>query len=87
MAKNLRLMTAFWAVECGHVFDQSKDRRTQGREHIKRFARIEQSHVLRRTYDDSAGQLGLLTWGELDVAGARWQIDDQNIELSPFDLP
>ncbi len=54
--------------------------------HVHGFARIFERYIGRRRYDDGAGQRRGLNQRELDVAGARRQIDDQIIELAPIDI-
>ena len=48
MAKDMRLVPAFWAVKGRHVFDQPQYGCFQRVEHVQRLARIQQGHVLRR---------------------------------------
>ena len=50
---------------------------------FKRLARIQQGDVLRRGDDHRAGHRHLLRQGQLDVAGARRQVDDQVVQLVP----
>src|SRR5439155_9017194 len=76
-------MVAGRATEARHVFDQSQQRYVDFLKHRDGAPRIDQRDVLRRRDNDCAGERRLLRHGELRVAGARRQIDDENIEIAP----
>ena len=56
-------------------------------EHGGRFARVDERDLLRRRDDDRAGERDGLHDGELDVAGAGREIEHEEIEVAPLDLP
>lgn len=74
------------AVEVSHVFDEAKNRDVDFGKHGGRFACIDERHFLRRGDDDGAVEGDGLDDGELDVAGARWEVKDEDIEFTPSDL-
>ena len=83
MAEDRRDVVAGRAAEARHVFDQAQDRNAHLLEHRDAAPRVDQGDVLRRRDDDRAGQRRLLRHGELRVAGAGRQVDDENIEIVP----
>ena len=52
-------------------------------EQVDRSARIDQRQVLRRRDDHRSGRPRALDQRELDVAGARRQVDDQQLAIAP----
>ena len=67
----------------GHVLDQPEHGDVELLEHLQRLARIQGGDVLRRGHDHRAGHRDLLRHGQLDVAGARRQVDHQVVEVAP----
>ena len=77
------LVAALRADVDAHVLDDAEDRDADLLEHLEALARVEQGDVLRRGDDHRAGHRHLLRQGQLDVAGARRQVDDQVVEVVP----
>ena len=67
----------------GHVLDDAQHRHLDLLEHPQRLARVEQRDVLRRGDDDRRRHRHALRQRELDVAGARRQVDDQVVQVLP----
>ena len=67
-----------------HVLDDAEHGHVDLFEHLQRLARIEQGNILRRGDDHRTGYRHALAQGQLDVAGAGRQIDDQIIEIDPI---
>src|SRR3546814_10434863 len=61
----------------GHILDQTDDRHVGLLEQADRARGVDQRQILRGRDDDRAGGLMALDHGELYIAGARWQIDDE----------
>ncbi len=70
-----------------HVLDDPEDRRLHRVEHADAATHILQSDVLRRRHDHAAGDRDLLQERQLRVARSRWQVDDEDVELAPNDVP
>jgi hypothetical protein len=66
-----------------HVFDYTQHRHLDLLKHLESLARVEQRDVLRRGHDHRTTDRHLLRQRELDVTGARRQVDDQVIEIFP----
>ena len=73
-------------VEEAHVLDHPQDRHLELAEHRQRADGVQQRHLLRRADDHGARQRQGLGEGQGDVAGAGGQVDDEVVELAPFDL-
>ena len=67
-----------------HVLDDAQDGDVDLAEHRQAFARVDQRDVLRRRHHHRAGQRHFLRQRELRVAGARREIDDHEVQRSPF---
>ena len=65
--------------EPGHVFDHTQHLGAGLLEHLSGAPRVDQGNLLRRGDDHHPVQLQLLDQGQLDVAGAGGQVDDQHI--------
>jgi hypothetical protein len=78
------LVAALRADVDAHVLDDAEDRDADLLEHLEALAGIEQGDVLRRGDDHRAGHRHLLGQGELDVAGARRQVDHQVVDVAPL---
>jgi len=86
MVEDIGALAAMGAAEIAHILDDPEDRHVDLAEHVETLAGVEQGDVLRRRDDDRAGQRRLLHQGELRIAGARRQIDDENVERRPGDV-
>ena len=71
------------AEEVAHVFDDAEDGDIDFLEHGHGFAGIDQGDLLRGGDNDGSVERDGLDDGELDVAGARWQIEDEVVEIVP----
>ncbi len=69
-----------------HVLDQSQHLDIKLFEHRQALAGVDQGNVLGRRDDDRPGQRHVLAQRQCDVARARGQIDDQVVQLAPFDV-
>ena len=72
--------------EVAHVLDEPEQRHVGPLEHVDRLLGVDQRQVLRRRDDHDAGELGLLEQRNLDVAGARRQVDHEHVEPAPVGL-
>ncbi len=79
-------MAAIGADVGAHVLDDADDGDADLLEHLEALARVEQRDVLRRGDDDRTRDRHLLRQRELDVAGARRQVDHEIVELAPVGL-
>ena len=86
VAKQMLFMAAVRANIGRHILDQPEHRRAEAFEHIERLARIEQRHILRGGDDNRPVELGFLAQGELHIARARRQVDQQHIQPPPRHL-
>ena len=84
--ERVRNLAAVRAGIAGHVFDQPYYRHAGLVEQLARPRRVDQSEVLRRRDEDGAHGLVALEHGELDVAGAGGQIDQQRIDIAPMGI-
>src|SRR5262245_18742996 len=87
MAEHFGRLPAVRADEATHVLDDPQDGNLYLLEHPQTSQRDTDGDVLRRRDDDRSRQGARLRQRELDIAGARWQIDQQVVELAPVDLP
>ena len=71
---------------CRHVFNHTNNWRAQLVEHIDAFACIQQSDVLGRRDNNGPVKIGFLRQCHLNVARARWQVYDQDIQCAPLHL-
>src|SRR5205814_465878 len=67
-----------------HVFHDSEDGHVDLLKHGDAFAHDTQRRLLRRSYDHAAVQRHRLAKGKLSVAGARRQINQQEIQFTPL---
>lgn len=74
------------ALEPGHVFDESEDGDVDFGEHGDGFACVDEGDFLRSGDDDGSIDGDGLDDGELDVAGAGWEVEDEVVEVFPSDL-
>ena len=86
MAERVRQLAAMRAFVAGHVLDHPGDRHLHLLEQIDRPRRVDQRQVLRRRDDDRAGRPRLLDQGQLHVAGARRQVDQDQLGIAPIGL-
>ena len=86
MTKDMRFMTAIRAMEGRHVLNQAQDRRLKRVKHVNRLTRVDQRHVLRSRYNNSARHVGLLAERQLNIARPRRQVDQQHVQLTPVHL-
>ena len=86
MAKDMGLMATFRAYILAHILNHAQHRCVQSREHVQGFACIQKRHILRRRDNNRPCEFGFLTQCQLHISGARWQIDDQNIQFTPLHL-
>ena len=82
-AEDVRFMAAVRAGVAAHVFDESQHRHGDFVEHGFGFFRVQQGDVLRGGDDDRACHRDLLGEGELGVAGAGRQVDDEVVKVFP----
>ncbi len=82
-AEDVALVPALRADVKRHVLDDAEDRDADLLEHLEPLLGVDQRDVLRRGDDDSARHRHLLGKRQLDVPGARWQVDDQVVEIAP----
>ena len=69
--------------EIAHVFDEAEQRHIGPPQHIDCLLGVDQRQILRGRDDHRAGQRHLLNEADLDIAGARRQIDHEDIEFAP----
>ena len=69
-----------------HVLDDAEHRDANLLKHLEAFTRVRESDVLGRGYDHGAAHRHALRESELDIAGARWHVDDQIVQIAPFRL-
>ena len=71
-----------------HVFDDAQDRFVHLRvaEHVDALFDIGEGDGLRGSDDDGAAERNVVYQRDVDVAGSRRQVDEQEVEMSPFDL-
>ena len=69
-----------------HVLHDAQDRHADLLEHLDALLGVEQRDVLRRGDDHRAGHRHALRQGQLDVAGAGRQVDDQVVQVLPVGL-
>ena len=74
------------APEAGHVLDDAEDVGVVLAEHPEPLAGVVDGDLLGRGDDDGPGQGERLEDGQLGVAGARRQVDDQVVERPPLDV-
>ena len=75
-----------FAFEPGHVFDDAEDGDVDLGEHGDGFPGVDEGHFLGGGDDDGAVEGDGLHDGELDVAGAGGEVEDEDIEFAPGDL-
>ena len=66
-----------------HVFNHAENRNIDLLEHLETLARVHQRNVLRRGHNHRTGDGDALRKRQLNVAGARRQIDHQIIDVAP----
>src|SRR5206468_1741808 len=71
--------------EVAHVFDDAKDGNVHLLEHGDAFANDAKRGFLGRGDDDATVEWDGLAQGELGITGAGREINEQIIELAPFD--
>ena len=81
--KDVGLMVAMGTDEPAHVLHEPQHRDVHLVEHRLRLDGVGQGHVLRRGHYHRAADADLLRDGELDVAGAGRQIEDQVVQVTP----
>ena len=79
-------MTALAADMQRHVLDDAEHRHVDLLEHPQTFARIGKRDVLRRGDDDRARERHPLREGQLDIARAGRQVDDEVVEVAPVGI-
>lgn len=62
-----------------HILHHTQDRHINLLEHLNAARGIPQRKVLRRRDDDGTRELDALRDGELDIARAWWQVENQEI--------
>src|SRR6202521_2956114 len=85
VAENIERLAAVRAGEGAHVFDDAEDFDVDLAKHFDGFAHVGEGDSGRRSDDDCAGDGYGLDQRQLHVAGAGREIDDEVIELAPFD--
>lgn len=75
-AEDVLFMTALAADMQAHVLDDPEHRHVDFLEHAQPLASIQQRQVLRRSNNQRGGYRHPLRQGQMDVAGARRQVDD-----------
>src|SRR5439155_26642402 len=85
-SKNIVTLLIARRNEVAHIFDQAKDGHVYFLEHGCRLARIDERDLLRRGHDNRAYQRNSLDNGELNITGARWQIEHKHVEFASFNL-
>lgn len=74
------------ALEIGHIFDEAEDRDVHFSKHRDRFSGVDHGDFLRGGDDDSAVEIDSLNDGELDITGAGWEVENEDVQLAPCDL-
>jgi hypothetical protein len=74
------------AFEVRHVLDQAENGNVDLGKHRDGLAGVDHGDFLRGGDDDCAIERDCLDNGELNVTGARWEVEDEDIEFSPSDL-
>ena len=74
------------ADEVAHVFDEADDGDVHFGEHGSGFAGVDEGDLLRGGDDDGAVEGDGLDNGELDIAGAGGEVEDEVVEVVPGDL-
>ena len=86
LAENGLVVAAAAANVHRHVFQHAENGDVDFAEHVHGFARVDQGDVLRGGNHDGAGNGDFLRQGELDIAGAGRQVDEQVVHIVPFAL-
>ncbi|MCW0460321.1 hypothetical protein NB717_001389 [Xanthomonas sacchari] len=76
-------MAALAAGVHRHVLDDAQHRHLDLLEHLQRLLRVQRGDVLRGGDDHRTGHRDLLRQGQLDVAGAGRQVDQQVVQVVP----
>ncbi len=85
VAENVDGLVAMRAAEGAHVFDNAENFDIHLAKHFDSFADVGKSDGGRRGDDDGSGDSDRLNERELHIASAGRKIDDEVIELAPFD--
>ncbi len=78
-------LTTVRADEVGHVLDGPEDRNLRILERCKHAPSIEARHILWCGHQDDAIEADRLQQGRERLAGARWQVNHQDIGVIPID--
>ena len=78
-----RLVTTLRTGEEGHVTHHAEHGDVHALEHAEAADGVAQGDVLRRGHDDGPVQDDLLADGQLDVAGARGQVEEEHVQGPP----
>ncbi len=84
--KDLVPFVALAANVIAHVLDHAEDRNVHLGEHLNAAADVDQCDFLWRGDDDAAVEFHSLRDRQLRVAGAGRQVEDEAVELAPFDV-
>src|SRR6266849_1110134 len=85
VAENIRSLAAMRTDEHAHVFDDAEDGHLHLLEHPQAAAGDGQADILWRGDDDRSRKRRALGERQLGVAGARGEIEDEIVQLSPGD--
>ena len=86
LREDVDLLMTMRAGEVAHVLDDAENFDVNLGEHLKSFAGVLQADIAGRRDDDGACKRDRLNQRDDHVTGAGRQIDDEVIELAPFDL-
>src|SRR5690606_11187367 len=86
LAEDVDPLTTAGAGEAAHVLDHTEDRRLDPLEHADPATDVAGCDLLRRGHHDRTIQVDCLHQRELGITGPRRHVDDEVIELAPFDL-
>lgn len=84
LAEDVELFAVVFEVT--HVFNDAENLFAHLFKHVDGFAGIFKSDIGRSGDDNGTGERGSLNESELDVAGARREIDDEIVEFAPIDV-
>src|SRR4029077_13961610 len=86
-SKDVGALTVGRRYEVTHIFNQAEHGDVDLIEPCSSLARVDKGNILWRSDNNRSRKRDRLRDRELNVAGARWQIEHQIIQFPPFDLP
>src|SRR6516162_1368129 len=84
VAEDVHGLAAVWASECAHIFHHAEHLHAYLAEHFNGLADIRERDGRRSGHNNRTGHGHGLDQGQLYIARARREIDDQVVQLAPF---